>query len=289
MPERSLPKRFSRFSEARFAVSLVAPAYWSLEIRLDAGSHRLELGDEAFLARRGRGRAFLVAKEQDLPLASQEPRYLLGRELPALEVVGGHEADDLLRGQIRVDDDGGDPELLRVLDRPHQGLVVERREHDAAHPLARESLDHLHLLLAVVLADRPLPDDLDVDPFGLQVARGLVGASMDALPELVGQPLRDDRDLVALLPRVRGGSAASALAGEAGSRGREGQQGRKPEPSRRAVPGHRCPPVRRRGAKAKSADYTHRARRYWVNAYTRPSRPARNTSPSPTAGVPGKP
>ena len=38
MPDRSLPKRFSRFSEARFAVSRVAPAYWSLEIRLMPGA-----------------------------------------------------------------------------------------------------------------------------------------------------------------------------------------------------------------------------------------------------------
>ena len=41
--------------------------------------------------------------------------------------------------------------------------AVERREHDAGDALRDEALDDLDLLLAVVLAERALPDD-GVDP-----------------------------------------------------------------------------------------------------------------------------
>ena len=98
----------------------------------------------------------------------------------------------------------GMPARLRLLDRPHQRPGVERRQHDAADALALEALDDLDLLLAVVLAQRALPDDADVDALRLQLALGLDRAGVDGVPELVRRALRDDRDLIARLVRSPG-------------------------------------------------------------------------------------
>ena len=64
----------------------------------------------------------------------------------------------------RVDDDGRDAGALRFFDRAHERAVVERSQDDAVDALAEEALDDLHLLLAVVFAQRSLPDDVHVDP-----------------------------------------------------------------------------------------------------------------------------
>ena len=75
---------------------------------------------------------------------------------------------------------------------PHEGAIVERREHEPVDALAGESLDHLHLLFAVVLAQRPFPGDRDVQAFGLQFTLGLDRAGVDAVPELGRRAFRDD-------------------------------------------------------------------------------------------------
>ena len=123
-------------------------------------------------------------------------------------------------------------------------------------PLAREALDHLDLLLAVVLADRPLPDDLDLDALGLQVARGLDGAGVDALPELVGEPLGNDRDLEALRSGHRAGRprrlCRRGLLPPSRGPGRPG-----PLSLLVAASLGIDPPIRRQGrSPARSADYT---------------------------------
>ena len=64
MPSSSSPKRLSRFSAARFAVSRVAPAYWSDETSCDARELRLHLLEEALLALRRARRALLVAQQR---------------------------------------------------------------------------------------------------------------------------------------------------------------------------------------------------------------------------------
>ena len=97
------------------------------------------------------------------------------------------------------------PAPLRFLDRPHQRLCVERREHDAADALAQEALDHLDLLLAIVLAERPLPDHAGRRrPAPASSRSALTAPAWMRLPELVRRALRDDRDLIARLVRARG-------------------------------------------------------------------------------------
>ena len=75
----------------------------------------------------------------------------------------------------------------------------------ALTPWLRKPFDDLDLLLAIVLAERALPDHLDVDALRLQLALGLDRAGVDGLPELVRGALRDDGDLVA---RLAGGVPA---------------------------------------------------------------------------------
>ena len=72
---------------------------------------------------------------------------------------------------------------------PAQRGLVERRQHDAGDAAADEALDFGDLRVAVVLAERTAPDDSTPSSFA-----GLVRAGMDALPELVRRPLRDDGD-----------------------------------------------------------------------------------------------
>ena len=86
-----------------------------------------------------------------------------------------------------------------------EGAAIQRRDDDAADALGREILDDLHLLLAVVLAERTLPDDLHVDALGLELLLGLHGAGMDGLPELVGSALGNDRDAEGLGGAAEGG------------------------------------------------------------------------------------
>ena len=57
------------------------------------------------------------------------------------------------------------------------------------HAAADEALDLGDLRVAIVLAQRAAPDHLDPE-----LLAGLVRAGVDALPELVRRPLRDDRD-----------------------------------------------------------------------------------------------
>ena len=66
----------------------------------------------------------------------------------------------------------GTPRRLRLLDRPHERLLVEGGEDDPVDALAREGLHHLHLLLAVVLAQGALPEHLHVDALRGEVALG---------------------------------------------------------------------------------------------------------------------
>ena len=75
------------------------------------------------------------------------------------------------------------------LDRSGERDLVERRQHDAGDAARDEALDLGHLRVAIVFADRPAPDHLDAIFLG-----GTVRAGMDALPEHVRRPLRDDRN-----------------------------------------------------------------------------------------------
>ena len=137
------------------------------------GNVRLHPLQEAILAKRGARRPFLVSQQQHAALVAEQLPHAVGGKLAAFQVVGGHEADDLIGGQIRVHDHRRDPGALRFFHRAHQRALVERREHDAVHALAEEALDHLHLLLAVVLAQRALPGDVHLDPAAIQLARRL--------------------------------------------------------------------------------------------------------------------
>ena len=173
----------------------------------------LQLGQEARLALlRGR-RSLLVAQHQDGALALQQLAHAPAGEVPALAVVGAHVAHGRMRRLERgVEDDGGNARARGFLDRPLQGPAVERREHDPLDALADEALDDLDLLLAVVLADRALPDDADRRPGGRELGGGLLGADADARPVLVRRAFRDDRQRQGRRATRRAAPAGGALA-----------------------------------------------------------------------------
>ena len=90
---------------------------------------------------------------------AQQARELLARQASALAVVGRDEADVVVALQPRVDDDDRDSAALRVGHRLSERRVVERRQHDARDAAADEPLDFGDLRIAIVLAQRPAPDD----------------------------------------------------------------------------------------------------------------------------------
>ena len=183
-------------------------------------------------------RPFLVAEQQHLALALQQLAHPVGGQLAALDVVGGDERHDLLRMSR--------PESMTTVGMPARlasstGRTSARSSsgamHDARDVLADEALDDLHLLLAVVLAQRPLPGDGDRCARGVELALGLDGARVDGLPELVRRALRNHRRSTAASPPppglARTGHAVIATARREPARG-------KPLPRTRCAP--RNPP-----------------------------------------------
>ena len=154
----------------------------------------LQALEEARLALGGARRSLLISKQEDVALSLEELAHAIGGELTTLDVVGGHERHDFLRVQAGIDDDGRDAGALGLLDRPHEGALIERGDDDAGDVLADEPLDDLHLLLAVVLAQRALPRDRDRRAGCGELSFGLDGARVDGFPELVRGPLRNHRD-----------------------------------------------------------------------------------------------
>ena len=154
---------------------------------LDAGLS-LQGGQESFLAPRGAVVPFGVAEEHDAALAVQQLGHVLAGQPAAGVVVGGDEADVVVALQARVENHDGDAALHRGRDRADERRLVERRERDAGDA-ARDGVLHLgHLRLAVVLAQRTAPHDLDV-----QLLRGFLRARVDHLPELVRGALGNHR------------------------------------------------------------------------------------------------
>ena len=102
---------------------------------------------------------FGVAQQHDFAGVVQRAREMLAREPAALAVVGRHEADVVAALQAGVDDDDGNAAPLGVGHRRGERRFVERREHDAGHAAADEAFDLRHLRVAIVLAQRPAPDD----------------------------------------------------------------------------------------------------------------------------------
>src|SRR5262249_61837571 len=140
---------------------------------------------ESLFALLGREDAFLIAQQQHFAFAAQQSAHLLGRELAAVMIVAGHEADRVLRLERGGDDDRGNAGALRFFDRTDERVLVERREDDAVDVPRGESFDDLHLLFTIVFADRSLPDDVDAHAVPRLVARGLHRAGVNRLPELV--------------------------------------------------------------------------------------------------------
>jgi hypothetical protein len=75
----------------------------------------------------------------------------------------------------------------RVVEHRNERPVVEGSKHDPVDAAAEEVLHHLDLLVAIVLADRPLPDHLDTE-----LARSLDRARVHRLPVFVGGALGND-------------------------------------------------------------------------------------------------
>ena len=89
---------------------------------------------------------------------------------------------DVRRLEVRVEEHGRDAGAGRFLDRALQRLAVERRQHDALDALAGEAFDDLDLLLAIVLADRALPQHRTGVPGGGQLGGGLLGPDASRAP-----------------------------------------------------------------------------------------------------------
>jgi hypothetical protein len=120
--------------------------------------------------------------------------HALRGERSAFAIVGSDEADELVRLQTGIDDHRGNACAFRIGDWPHERVIVERREHDAAHTLRRETFDDLDLLFAIVFTQRAFPDHFYVGSLRFEFLRGLVAAGVNAFPELVRRALGDDRD-----------------------------------------------------------------------------------------------
>src|SRR5438093_39982 len=131
-------------------------------------------------------------------------------QLPTLVIVRGHEADDGVRLESGIDDHRGHACAPGFLDRSHQGAAVERREHDALHTLAEKPLHDLDLLLAIVLAQRPFPDDVDRRALAGELARRLDRPGMNTLPEFVRRSFGDHGDLERSLDAGLGGAPPGA-------------------------------------------------------------------------------
>ena len=114
---------------------------------------------------------------------------MVAGEPPALAVVGCDEAHVAAALESRIDHDDRNAAARGVCNRRRERGLVERREHDAGHTAADEPFDLRHLRVAVVLPQRSAPDDRRAC-----LARGLLGAGVDALPEDVRRALRDDGD-----------------------------------------------------------------------------------------------
>src|SRR5262249_43448444 len=141
---------------------------------------RLHGVEEALLALSGAVMALGVAQQHDLALAAERLREPLAAHAAALEVVGRDEAAVVVALQSRVEDDDRNLLLLRLLHGAHERRFVERREADAGHAAAHGVLDLRHLRVAIVLAQRPAPDDGHAE-----LRAALLGAGADALPEHV--------------------------------------------------------------------------------------------------------
>ncbi len=137
----------------------------------------------------------------------------LAASVPPQKVVGGDESGVLLALEGRVEDDRGDAGPAGLGHRPHQGPVVERGEDQGVDAGAGQGLDDLDLLVAVVLLERALPDDLDAELPG-----GGERSGMDGFPELVGRADGDDGD-----PQRPAARAVAAPGRPAGRGGEDGQ------------------------------------------------------------------
>jgi hypothetical protein len=147
--------------------------------------------DESLFALLGAEHTLLVTQQQHFPLVAEEAAHLFAGKLAAVMIVAGDEADRIARLECGVDHHGGDTGSRGFLDGTYERVLVERRQHDPIHSLREKPLHNLHLLLTVILAKRPFPDDLDVDVLRAKVARRFDCSGMNALPELVRRPLRD--------------------------------------------------------------------------------------------------
>lgn len=87
--------------------------------------------------------------------------------------------------QVGIDDHDGHAGLDGALHGLDEGAGISRGEDDAADVAAGEILDDLDLLVAVVLAQRALPEDLGLDALGVEFLLGFGGSAMDGLPEFV--------------------------------------------------------------------------------------------------------
>ena len=105
-----------------------------------------------------------------------------------------------------------------------RAFVVEGGEHDPVHALAREALHHLDLLLAVVLAERPLPDDLDRRrPRRRGRAAALIAPAWMLFQNSWVVPFGNDRDPEGLLRS--GGRGFLSAGSEHGGNGEEDGEG----------------------------------------------------------------
>ena len=103
----------------------------------------------------------------------------------------------LWKGPLLENDDW-DARFDRFMDRADQGLFVERRDADAIDLLRHEVLHDADLAIAVVLQERPLPENLDVAEF----LRCLLGTRVNRLPKDVRRSFGDDGDAKCLLGRT---------------------------------------------------------------------------------------
>lgn len=141
-------------------------------------------------------RASQNAQKNDLALAAEKFGEATRAELAALVIVSRNRAGRCSGIERRVDDDDGDAGAHRHFGRASQRTRIQRRQHHAAHAAGDEIFHHLHLLLAIIFAQRAFPNDVGIDPFGLQFARSFNRTGVNGFPKLVGRAFGNDRDAI---------------------------------------------------------------------------------------------
>ena len=166
--------------------------------KFDSGVCRFEFVYKSLLSGVSAGDSFLIAQQKDFAFAVEAFAHFVGGKSAPFVIVRGNEADDFRGVQRGVDHHGGDSRCDSFFHRTNQGVAIKGSQNDSIYVLADETFYDLDLLLAVVFAQRPLPDKVDIYFLRGQITSGFYGASVDTFPIFLCRSLGEYGDGVTL-------------------------------------------------------------------------------------------